>query len=910
MLARLSSSDYPALAPLKTRDSDDFTIALLDAASMVLDILTFYQERLANESYLRTAVQLRSLTELSRLIGYQPAPGVSSSVYLAFTLKAAPGLTPDPSTPAITIPTGTQAQSVPAQGQKPQTFETSAPIRAKADWNALPVLTGSPWAPQTGDTGVYLAGTATQLQHGDLILIVGDERAGSTTSESWDLRMVTTITPDSINQRTWVEWSAGLGGGGVGPSTAHPKFYAMRQRAALFGYNAVNPNMLSANSNTNLTQLVDTSGASWAWKNYNLGATIDLDAAYPKIVQGGWLAMISPDAQVSRSPAGFIRLFRANSVSPVARSDFGLSAKITRVAPDQAVNAHEFPLLTTMVAAQSEELAVAEQPLDFPLYGSYLDLKALRPDLAGATVVALSGKSQKIAVNIGVTGLHFIPDDGSDPSTLNPGDVLTILDPSPLPLNEDGSIPDWSTDQQSRNLLVMDSKGRPGTLEASLDEFSLALSGKNDADVEECALVSSVEPVLQPFPHTRILLKSNLLNCYDRTVTSVNANVGLATAGQSVSEVMGSGSAATPNLSFTLKQSPLTFVQAPVPTGRQSTLEVRVNGVDWTEVPTLYGQGPSQPVFATLTQPGGGAEVLFGDSVEGSPPPTGVNNLQANYRIGSGAATNVAAGAITTLLDRPLGVSGVTNPQAATGGQDAQSVDGVRENAPQTVLTLGRAVSIADYQSFAATFAGVAKASAIWIPNGIGRGVFLTVAGVNGEALPPGNPTLSNLVSALRDYGDPLVPIHAFTFLETLFGLFADLAYDPAYDRSAVQAQVIQTLNSTFGFANRTFGQGVSGDEVAACIQAIPGVLAVNVTSLYTVATSAAGDLASEGTSFSVSRYAAWLSQSVNVTRPLSGSPTRICPYVPVATSNDLPLAAEILVIDPNPGQVVLGVMS
>ena len=62
MLARLSSSDYPALAALKTRDDDDFSIALLDATAVVLDILTFYQERLANESYLRTATQLYSLT--------------------------------------------------------------------------------------------------------------------------------------------------------------------------------------------------------------------------------------------------------------------------------------------------------------------------------------------------------------------------------------------------------------------------------------------------------------------------------------------------------------------------------------------------------------------------------------------------------------------------------------------------------------------------------------------------------------------------------------------------------------------------------------------------------------------------------------------------------------------------------
>ena len=99
MLARLSSSDYPALQALKTRDNSDFTIAFLDATAVVLDILAFYQERLVNESYLRTATQVRSLTELSRLIGYQPAPGVAASTYLAFSLRQAPGQSSDPSAP-------------------------------------------------------------------------------------------------------------------------------------------------------------------------------------------------------------------------------------------------------------------------------------------------------------------------------------------------------------------------------------------------------------------------------------------------------------------------------------------------------------------------------------------------------------------------------------------------------------------------------------------------------------------------------------------------------------------------------------------------------------------------------------------------------------------------------------------
>src|SRR5512146_3114646 len=245
MLARLSSSDYPALQGLKARDDDDFSIALLDASAVVLDILTFYQERLANESYLRTATQLYSLTQLCELIGYQPSPGVSASVYLAFNLSAAPGLPTNPNTTAITIPAGTTVQSVPAQGQKPQAFQTSADIVGKPDWNALPVQTGNQWLPETGQTSVYLEGTATQLQPGDAFLIVGDERVGHPGNYNWDVRLVNTVQPDAVNQRTLVTWIEPLGSASQSPAQKHPKFFALRQRATLYGFNAISPLMLS-----------------------------------------------------------------------------------------------------------------------------------------------------------------------------------------------------------------------------------------------------------------------------------------------------------------------------------------------------------------------------------------------------------------------------------------------------------------------------------------------------------------------------------------------------------------------------------------------------------------------------------------------------------------------------------------
>src|SRR5262245_32021694 len=46
MLDRLSSTDYPALTHLKTREDSDFGIALCDATAVVLDVLSFYQERI------------------------------------------------------------------------------------------------------------------------------------------------------------------------------------------------------------------------------------------------------------------------------------------------------------------------------------------------------------------------------------------------------------------------------------------------------------------------------------------------------------------------------------------------------------------------------------------------------------------------------------------------------------------------------------------------------------------------------------------------------------------------------------------------------------------------------------------------------------------------------------------------
>jgi len=235
-------------------------------------------------------------------------------------------------------------------------------------------------------------------------------------------------------------------------------------------------------------------------------------------------------------------------------------------------------------------------------------------------------------------------------------------------------------------------------------------------------------------------------------------------------------------------------------------------------------------------------------------------------------------------------------------------VDGIRTNAPLSVLTLGRAVSVIYYENFSRSFAGIEKAHAIWIPSGPGRGVFVTVAAAGGSALPPGNPTLANLITSLHDYGNPFIPIHAVSFLETLFSFNADIKYDPSRDASAVQQAVRDSLSQRYSFDARTFGQGVSADEIEAFIQAVPGVIAVNVTKLTRGPTSKAGDL--DAGHWSTYAYNQWLSQQVTLSPPASGSALRLCAYLPVATPTKLPDPAEILVLNPDRSKVVLGVLA
>lgn len=197
LLAQLSQ----ALPSLKTRDPDDPAIALLDAWAVVSDVLTFYQERIANEGYLNTATERQSIIELARLIGYELKPGVAASTYLAYTIEEKIGAT----TPVV-IPPRTQVMSIPNEGEVPQIFETSEKTLAYPAWNALKPRLGKPQEITRHTRQLYLSGITTQLNIGDRILLLGDE------DQDRKLFLLSLIGVEAIAAigKTLITWSESL----------------------------------------------------------------------------------------------------------------------------------------------------------------------------------------------------------------------------------------------------------------------------------------------------------------------------------------------------------------------------------------------------------------------------------------------------------------------------------------------------------------------------------------------------------------------------------------------------------------------------------------------------------------------------------------------------------------------------
>ena len=722
MIARLSSSEFGLQEKLRTREDDDFTIGLIDAVACAADVLTFYQERIANESYLRTATERVSLQEMARLIGYRLRPGVAAETWLAFALEPPktppPELPPDPGAfvtgipTALTLPAGLKVQSVPGPDEKPQTFETVEELAARPEWNAV-----RPWLSETrfpgyGATEVFLQGVANNLKAGDALVFVGQEFLNNpTTNNNWDFRIIDAVELDRDNDRTRVTWKRGLGS--VTPFSnppSAPEVHVLRRRAAAFGHNA--PLWLSMNRQFRR----DYPGGGLEaqdWPSFTIsplaasatGGHIDLDSVAADIVPGGLMVLAKgefnrPDENFPRGT--YVELYRITSTTEASRAAFALSGKVTRVG----------------------------------LRGQNLDREFFNVPRA----VSVFGTSERLTL-----AAYPVVDQRQRRSS------------AARPAGGDRTAAGAQVDRHWR-------AAQRNAARASCD-------GREHAALHVNGSVITIAP---PLPAA---LK--------RATTIVHANVALATHGETVAQVLGAGDASKSFQRFELKRLPLTYRSATNETGADSELSLRIGDVEWTERSTLFGAEPNDRAYTIQTDEHGKLWVVFGDGVHGARLPSGQNNVRATYRQGLGRDGNVAAGALTQLMTRPLGLKGVSNPAPAEGGTDPEPADQARRTMPLGTRTLGRAVSLLDYEDFALAFTGIAKAQARVLQLPAGPTVAITVAGQDGAALSEGNPVRTALRLALRDSGDPFVNVTLLSYQHSTFRIGLKVKRDPAYDAHA-----------------------------------------------------------------------------------------------------------------------------
>jgi predicted phage baseplate assembly protein len=339
------------------------------------------------------------------------------------------------------------------------------------------------------------------------------------------------------------------------------------------------------------------------------------------------------------------------------------------------------------------------------------------------------------------------------------------------------------------------------------------------------------EPTVRAAPYTQITLTAPLRYRYRRGSVVVRGNVAHATNGETRDEVLGSGDATVPEQRFTLRQGPRTWVSAPTPTGIASTLQVRVSGILWPEVPSFAIPGPRDEVVRTRTLGDRKDEIRGGSGRRGARFPTGVENLTARYRVGIGAGGNVDAKLISALVTRPLGVREVINPMRASGGADADGRDEIRARIPIAARGIDRLISVADHADFALNFAGIDKASARHVAGDgtSGATVEIVIAGDELVTIDEGSDLLRNLRIAFRRYGDPLLRPVVKVAEPVPLVLEAGVRIDPRYRWENVEPALRERIYARLGWDARGVGEPAHLSVVLELLQAVAGVRSVDV---------------------------------------------------------------------------------
>jgi hypothetical protein len=527
---------------------------------------------------------------------------------------------------------------------------------------------------------------------------------------------------------------------------------------------------------------------------------VSLEAAFKEIVPGGWAVLEKPPNVKGGNPV--LRITKINRVREMTRADYGISAPGTQLELVKAWidDGDGFEIIrSTRVFAQSELLELAEEPIEEPICGSRLELDNLVRGLDSGRWLIVSGERTDIK--------------------LEARGGATVEEKPAAPAHVETAASSTSNDAAAES-------AEPKT--AAPKEVLPGVTAS------ELVMLAGVEQGYDTrFPgdktHTTLILSQALAYCYKRDTVTIYGNVVKATHGETKNEVLGSGDGGQALQQFSLRQSPLTYLSAPTPAGAESTLQVRVNDLLWHETETLAGLGPRDRRYITRTDDKDQTTVQFGNGEYGSRLATGVENVKAVYRVGIGSSGNVKARQITSVVTKPLGVKEVINPLPATGGANREDRDQARRNAPMAVMALDRLISVQDYEDFARTYAGVAKASSARLSDGRRQLVHLTIAGSDDIPIATTSDLFLNLRQALRQFGDPYQSLQIAVRKLKLLVISAKVRLKPDYLWEAVEPALRTALFEKFGFARRELGQDALPSEALSVMQAHAGVAYVDL---------------------------------------------------------------------------------
>jgi predicted phage baseplate assembly protein len=815
LLARLSlSPNNSQLRELKTRNTNDFTIGLLDAWAITSDVLTFYQERIANESYLATATERFSVLEMARMVGYELSPGVAASTHIAFTLDNTPGaLGPVASAkgptslqeglPPFTIAKGIKIQSIPGPDEKAQTFETINDIEVRPEWNAMkPRLT----VPQFPLTEVMVfQGIDTGLKQGDILMIRGNKNPAIT--EDPYLRTVLKVKVDNELKTTKVELKAKP----VLPKYQPPKMVF----TGIFS-------LFLAPLQLVLKQSVVNSVKTKVWKETEFSALAKANNwSVHEISQS---VNVKPDDDEPPPGEPEVYVFRKKTAV------FGYNApKKVKYKGDTPVNPvdwedwtnDEQPGVVYLDAAYEEILPESFIAIQNPVnkakpLGFY---QVATADVTSRTAYNISTKTTALSLTVKDAWYDTVITDLEAIRSITVYAQSERLRLSELPIQDD-----------IKGKIIMLGRYYPGLKPGQPIALNGERSDLNGIYTSELAILDDVtiEDGL-----TILYLSNDLKYEYKPRTVTINANVAEATHGETVQEVLGSGDATQSFQQFTLKQPPLTYIGSNSPSGNQTTLEIRVNDLLWKEVGYFLDHGSDEHIYITRLDNEGKTTVIFGDGVNGARLPTGQANVKARYRKGIGSGGTVKANQLSQLMTMPLGVKSAVNPVAASGAQNPEKLEAAKSNASLTILTLGRIVSLQDYEDFSRAFAGIGKALATWTRKNQRQHIYITVGAAEGAVVPEGSKLHTRLLEAIRLAGSEQVSVKVESYVPAFFQVVADLQVDPTFLPETVLAAVEKNLRACFSFEQRKFGQPVTYSEVVAGIQRTKGVTAVDINYLF-----------------------------------------------------------------------------